>query len=164
MGAAVLLLSLYAFMAWSRTTLLLHDWHNKVEDQLDATITIYWSSKQLTMFQAILCLSSGVQDCDLQHAVYCPKIVGGRRSGVRQHLCYRTLDLRPTTIWGQYTTCCKSQSCAPDDRQRIARNMLGCFEDQYIVTVASSWSSTLLHRWCTVKHTSNFHDWCLSIF
>jgi len=26
MGTAVLLLSLYAFMAWSRTTLLLHDW------------------------------------------------------------------------------------------------------------------------------------------
>jgi len=38
---------------------------NNVEDQLDATITIYWSSNQLNMFRAILCPSSGAQDCDL---------------------------------------------------------------------------------------------------
>jgi hypothetical protein len=39
-------------------------------------------------------------------------------------------DLRSTTMWGQYTTCCKSQSCAPDDGQRIARNVFSYFEDQ----------------------------------
>jgi len=42
----------------------------------------------------------------------------------------RTPELRPTTIWGQYTTCCNSQSCAADDWQRTAWNMLSCFEDQ----------------------------------
>ena len=35
---------------------------NNVEDQLDATI-IYWYSNQLNMFRAILCPSSGAQDC-----------------------------------------------------------------------------------------------------
>jgi len=37
---------------------------NNVEDQLDATITIYWTSNQLNMFRAIFCPSSGAQDCD----------------------------------------------------------------------------------------------------
>ena len=41
-----------------------------------------------------------------------------------QSPCRRTLGLRPTSSWGHYNTCCKSQSCAPDDGQRIARNML----------------------------------------
>ena len=42
------------------------------------------------MFRAILCPSSGSQDCDLQYVVYCPQIVVRRRSGVRRHgLCVR---------------------------------------------------------------------------
>ena len=36
---------------------------NNVEDQLDATIIIYWYSNQLNMFRAIFCPSSGAQDC-----------------------------------------------------------------------------------------------------
>ena len=31
---------------------------------------------------------------------------------------------RPATTWVHYTTCCKTQSCAPEDGQKIARNML----------------------------------------
>jgi len=54
----------------------------------------------------------------------------------------RTAGLRPTAIWG-HIACCKAQSCAPEDGQRISRNMLSLFEDQYIVIVASSWSCTL---------------------
>ena len=42
---------------------------NNVEDQLDATITIYWYSNQLNMLRTIFCPSSGVQDCVLQHVV-----------------------------------------------------------------------------------------------
>jgi len=42
---------------------------NNVEDQLDATLTIYWYSNQLNMFQAIFCPSSGAQDCVLQRVV-----------------------------------------------------------------------------------------------
>jgi len=40
--------------------------YNKIEDQLDATIEIYRSSKQLNMFRTIPCPSSGAQDCDLR--------------------------------------------------------------------------------------------------
>ena len=42
---------------------------NKTDDQLDAIIKIQLSSNQLNMFRAILCPSSGAQDCDLQHVV-----------------------------------------------------------------------------------------------
>ena len=42
---------------------------NNVEDQLDATITIYWYSYQLNMFRAIFCPSSGAQICVLQLVV-----------------------------------------------------------------------------------------------
>ena len=49
---------------WPRTVDI-----NKADDQLDATVPIYWSSNQLDMFRAILCPSSGAQDCDLQHVV-----------------------------------------------------------------------------------------------
>jgi len=42
--------------------LTVHHRYNKVEDQLDTTIKIYWSSKQLNMFRAILCPSSGALD------------------------------------------------------------------------------------------------------
>jgi len=49
--------------------------------------------------------------------------------GMKQHTSYRThsatLPLpwpQPTITPGHYTTCCKSQSCAPEDGQKIARN------------------------------------------
>jgi len=44
---------------------------------------------------------------------------------------------------GHYTTCCKSQSCAPEDGQMNARNMLSRFRDQKMVIVATNWSSIL---------------------
>ena len=31
---------------------------------------------------------------------------------------------RQVTSWVHYTTCCKTQSCAPEDGQKIALNML----------------------------------------
>ena len=42
---------------------------NNVEDQLDATVAIYWYTNRLNMFRAIFCPSSGAQDCVLQHVV-----------------------------------------------------------------------------------------------
>jgi len=32
---------------------------------------------------------------------------------------------RPPTTWVHYTTSCKTQPCAAEDGQKIARNMLG---------------------------------------
>jgi hypothetical protein len=69
------------------------------------------------MFRAIFCPSSGAQGSDLQHVVQCPNVVVGWRFGERQR------GTTPTTTLGHYTTCCKSQSCAPEDGQKIARNM-----------------------------------------
>jgi len=46
----------------------MHDLNN-VEDQLHATITIYWYSNQLNMFRAIFCPSLEAQDCVLQLVV-----------------------------------------------------------------------------------------------
>ena len=37
---------------------------------------------------------------------------------------------RPATTWVHYTTRCKIQSCAPEDGQKIARNMLSRLEYQ----------------------------------
>ena len=42
---------------------------NIVEEQLDATITIYLYSNQLNMFREIFCPSAGAQDCVLQLVV-----------------------------------------------------------------------------------------------
>ena len=36
------------------------------------------------MFRKILCPSLGAQDFDLEHVVYCPQIVVGRRPGVQR--------------------------------------------------------------------------------
>jgi hypothetical protein len=50
---------------------------------------------------------------------------------VKQHPSYRTQSAtllfsgpQPTTTSGHYTTCCKSQSFAPEDGQNVALNML----------------------------------------
>ena len=86
---------------------------NKVDDQLGTAITIYWSSYicfgQFNKLQA----SDRQRSGDIiPHAVNyifhswrwaknCPKHV---------ELIWRSINsgLRPTTIWGHYTTCCKS--------------------------------------------------------
>ena len=57
---------------------------NNVEDQLDATVTIYWYSNQLNMFRAIFYPSSGTQDCVLQLVVKCTQFVAGRWPGTRR--------------------------------------------------------------------------------
>jgi len=51
------------------------------------------------------CPSSGAQDRD--YCMWCsPQIVVGRRPSHRTHSpCRHTAGLRPTTIWGHYTTC-----------------------------------------------------------
>ena len=48
-----------------------------------------------------------------------------------------TLRTQPTTTPGHYTTCCKSQSYAPEDGQKVAQNMLSWFLEIY--------KSSLLH-------------------
>ena len=54
-----------------------------------------------------------------------------------QHPSYRTHSQRlcvpghrPATTWVHYTTSCKTQSSAPEDGQKIARNMLSWLEYQ----------------------------------
>ena len=77
----------------------------ELQVELDATIKIYWYSNQLNMFRAIFCPSSGAQVFVLQLVVKCTQVVAGR-----------------------YTTNCKTQSSAPEDGQKIARNMLSWLE------------------------------------
>jgi hypothetical protein len=82
--------------------------------------------------------------------VYCPNVVVGCRSGVwRRRLCsvwgmlleqnpshrthslrHRTPDLQPTTTLDNTPHCYKPQSYAPEDGQKIARNMLNWIKDQ----------------------------------
>jgi len=95
------------------------------------------------MLQAIFCPSSGTQDCGLQHVVQCTKDVAVWWLGVRkldrveQHPTHRTHSQcfhapghRLATTWVQYTTCCKTQSCAPEDGQKTTQNMLSWLEYQ----------------------------------
>jgi len=63
---------------------------------------------------------------------------------VKQHHSYRThsatLPLprpQPTTTPVHHTTCCKSQSYAPEDGQKVARNML-------------SWSRRSINCYCCI--------------
>jgi len=124
------------------------------------------------------CPSSGAQDCDLQHVVYCNQIVVGRWSGARRNgLCVRcegcrsrerhpshrthspfrrAPDHRPTTIWLQYTTCCKSQSCAPEDGQKPLPET--CWADCKINKLLLLYLigySTLFISMTQFKHTKN---------
>ena len=71
--------------------------------------------------------------------------------------CLRSQAIRPSTTWVHYTTSCKRQSSAPEDGQKVSRNMLSWLE---LVSI-----NLLLHlvgylhylyQWCTVKQTSNF--------
>jgi len=51
---------------------------------------------------------------------YCWRMLLEQHPSHRTHNpCRRTPGLRQTTIWGHYTTCCKSHSCAPEDGQEL---------------------------------------------
>ena len=77
------------------------------------------------MFREIFCPSSGAYDCDLQLLVLCPSVVvGWVRTAATWHYVYGMKDVACTTTLGHNTRSCKSQSYAPDDGQKISRNML----------------------------------------
>jgi len=101
---------------------------NNVEDQLDATVAIYWSSNQLNMFREFFAHPQERKNVIYSVWYNAPKLlsVGGKDCSP----CRRAPDQRPTTIWVHYTTRCKSHSCTPEDGQKIARNMLSWLEDQ----------------------------------
>jgi hypothetical protein len=91
------------------------------------------------MFRAIFCPSSGAWDCDLQQCgVLSNVLVGWRCEGCgsvsniphTEHTVYAaaTTDLQPTKTLDNSPHCCKSQSYAPEDGQKIARNMLSWFQ------------------------------------
>ena len=68
---------------------------------------------------------------------------------------------QPTTIPGHCTTCCKSQSSAPEDEQKVARNMLSwSWRSIKLLLLHLVGFSILfyLHWWCTVKHKSNLQE------
>jgi hypothetical protein len=60
----------------------------------------------------------------------------------------------PTPTTGHYTICCKkkSQSCAPKDRKKFARNIGLILEINKTVIVASRWFSILLY----LKHSLSY--------
>ena len=84
------------------------------------------------MIRANVCPSSGAQDWGfLQHMVHCPVVVVGRgseRGNVALRVRYEGSCLTPSSSFlhtVHYTICCKKpQSCAPEDGQNFARNML----------------------------------------
>jgi hypothetical protein len=66
------------------------------------------------MFRANFCPSSGAQDGDFETTTFIPYSAKQQRS-----------ETLLATSTGHYTICCKkSQSCAPEDGQTFARNML----------------------------------------
>ena len=87
---------------------------------------------KLNMFRTIFCPSSGAYDCDLQLLVLRPSVVvGWVRRAATWHYVYGMKDVswlslwtQPTTTLGHNTRSCKSQSYAPDDGQKLTRNML----------------------------------------
>jgi hypothetical protein len=78
--------------------------------------------------------------CGIMHPSRCRPVVWNAEAltqRVEQHplhrtysQCLRVPDHRPAATWVHYTTRCKSQSCAPEDWQKIARNMLSWMEYQ----------------------------------
>jgi hypothetical protein len=69
-----------------------------------------------------------------------------------------------TTSTGHYTICCKnSQSCAPEDGQMFARNMLSWYWRSIkllLLHLVGVPYLLYLHWWCTVKHKSSV-EYCL---
>ena len=129
-------------------------WSN-IENQQDATITIYWSprsaqhvsGKHLPIFK-----SARLRSFTAYGIVSC--CCGRQGFGERGTTCtvwrklldsYSTRSAMlplseplPTTTTGHYTICCKkSQSCAPEDGQKIAWNML-------------SWSWRSINCYCCI--------------
>ena len=109
---------------------------NKVDDQLDATITICnlqisstCSGNSLPILRSarLWFTPCGIMFSDCVCSVW-RMLLEQHPSHWTHSPCHRTPGFRPTTIWGHYTTCCKSQSCTPEDGQRIARNMLSQFK------------------------------------
>ena len=99
------------------------------------------------MFRANFFPSSGAQDWDFFKAFGIVSSCCGRQGfGARQRgttctVWRKLLAPLPTTTTGHYTTCCKKpQSCAPEDGQKFARNMLSwSLEINKTVIVASRW-------------------------
>ena len=94
------------YSQWN-ASLLIYLLLNKSDDQLDATITIIDLQISSTCFGQFF---AHHQECKT----------------VTYSMWYNVLQIvdRQQSV-GHYTTCCKSQSCVPDDGQRIARNMFG---------------------------------------
>ena len=95
-------------------------------NQLDATVTIYCSIRSAQHVSGnLLPIIRSVSLRFLQHMVSC--CCGGQGDGERQRgtWCHATAHRLPAPPQQQDTICCKkSQSHAPDDGQKIARNML----------------------------------------
>ena len=100
---------------------------NKVDDQLNVTIIIYWSSNYLSNVSgnSLPILRSARPwfiTCPIMSPDCC-RLEARCVAAWTMCSCRHTPGLRPTTFWGHYTTYCKSQSCAPQDGQRIAQNI-----------------------------------------
>ena len=117
----------------------INELNNKAEDQLDAPITIYWSSNYLNMFRAIHCPSSGAQDCD---SVWYNVV--GRRPG-----------LRPTTIWGHYTTRCHSLALLKMGNE-LPETCWDNLKINKLLLLHLVGPLLYLFRWCAAKHISSW--------
>ena len=91
------------------------DRNNTVEDQLDATITIYWYSSQLNIFGQFF------THPQVRKTVFYSLLYNAPKCTRTHSQCLRVQGYRPATTWVHYTTSCKTQSCAPEDGQKIAR-------------------------------------------
>ena len=133
---------------------------NNVEDQLDATITIYWYSNQLNMFRAIfllvftsarLCFTA----CGIMHPSCCRTVAWNAEILTVCSVWKMLLDASRATSWVHYTTSCNTQSSVPEDGQN------NCPKHVELTAVINK--PLLLHlvgclyylyQWCTVKQIS----------
>jgi len=106
-------------LTWIRSAGLRYvSWHTRWPDVTRLIALWRYVHEQLCTWPSVMTTSFG----DVT-GIAAPEMLDNRTwSGVQQLQLHSRP--RPTTIWGHYTTCCKSQSCAPEDGQRIARNML----------------------------------------
>jgi hypothetical protein len=114
----------------------------KEENQLDATVTVYWWTQiSSTCFGQQFHPSSGALDCAMQLVVWRTQWMVSRWSGTGAP---PLPDHRPTTHWVHHTISCITQSNAPDDGQNCCPKHIEliCIY-QWTFNVASIWFSYL---------------------
>jgi len=139
-------------------------WYNNIDNQLDATITVYLIPISSTCFRRRFRPSSGTLDCVYSLCYNAPTVLpSGSQDAVPPNPGYR-----PATSWVHYTTSCKHSLLLLRMDKIFTRNMLSwlglinryscIYLVVYIIVFAAQFGCNLHANVWTISREGNYDD------